>query len=421
MPAEDLERSPQARLRRQHERAIFRAINAHGTISRTQLASYIGLSGQSIGRVVRDLLESGLVEETSIERPEGPGAPPVGLRVRPEGAFAFGFGLERDCLTGVVLDLGGRVRWQVSRNLAQGELASTTLRRIEEDVQSLLKAPEWANVRTSLCGLGMATPGPIDLTTGTIVGAPNFPSWEHVNVAEEIRRTLDIPVVMDNAATASAIGVEWRMPRSHGPFLYCYWGVGIGGGLVLDDEVYRGATGNAIEIGHVVVEPDGHPCECGGVGCLEAEASASALLRDAAEIGRFGSVAEVIEAALTDPAVAALVQRAAERMALAILSVLNIVDVGDVVIGGEHFHDVEKVFLPVIRERIEQRAFRRRVALTRVTVSGLGEVATAIGAAALVFHSLLPGGMPRQLVQERPAKLSLVRGDRSRMDRAVGS
>src|SRR6202012_993219 len=90
------ELSPQARLRREHERVILRAITVNETVSRTQLAADHGLSAQSVGRIVRDLLSDGLIEETSTDQSDGPGAPRIGLRVRADGAYALGFGIERD-------------------------------------------------------------------------------------------------------------------------------------------------------------------------------------------------------------------------------------------------------------------------------------------------------------------------------------
>lgn len=381
---------------------IFRAISARTAVSRTQLAEQTGLSNQSVGRVVRDLLDAGLIEETEIDRAGGPGAPPVGLHIRADGAYALGFGLERDYLSGVVLDLEHTVRWQSSRRIAKSETAAATLHRLEEDVRELLARPEWSDKHSRLYGLGLAAPGPIDIATGTILGPPNFPGWQHVDVVEELSRAaLHVPVLIDNAATAAAIGIAWRLPHDHGPYLYCYWGLGIGGGLLHGDNVYRGMTGNAIEIGHVVVQPSGRPCACGGTGCLETEASAIALMRDVAIYGNFRNLREVVAASRNRPEIAALLRNAAEKLAVALVSVINIVDVDQVIMGGEHFREVEEVFLPVILDRIEHSVFRRRTAKTTVTVSDAGEVVNAIGAAALIFHSLLPRDALRRNAAEQ--------------------
>src|SRR6201995_4462146 len=152
------ELSPQARLRREHERVILRAITTGATVSRTQLAADHDLSAQSVGRIVRDLLDAGLVEEVSMDRAAGPGAPRSGLRLRPDGAYALGFGLERDRLTGVLLDMGARVRWQLSLATSPGQAAAEVLGRIEAEVLTVLGQPGFAAYRPRLCGLGVAAP-----------------------------------------------------------------------------------------------------------------------------------------------------------------------------------------------------------------------------------------------------------------------
>lgn len=384
------DRFPQARLRRNHERAVFHHVRAHAPVSRSQLAEGTGLSAQAVGNIVRSLLDDGLIVETGMPRGEGPGASPIGLRVRPEGAYAIGFGVERDRLSSVVLDLGGEVCWQRSAALSPGEPATASLAKMRTWASSVLEGGQWADVRDRFCGIGVAAPGPIDLSSGTILGPPNFPSWEVVDLVSALGPATGLPVVIDNASTASAVGVEWRMPRAHGSFLYCYWGLGIGGALVLGDEPYRGGTGNAIEIGHMVVDPFGRPCACGAVGCLEAEASVSALLRDAAVYGRFGTIDELMAAAGQSAPLKALLDRAAGQLGAALMGALNLTDVDQVVIGGEHFRAVQEVFLPVIRSWVEDRAFRRRVAPARVSVTELGEEAAAIGAASVALHTLVP-------------------------------
>lgn len=294
-----------------------------------------------------------------------------------------------------------------------------TLRRIEADVRVVLDSAEWSDRRPRLAGLGIATPGPIDVTSGTIVGTPNFPSWQHVDVAAELGRSLDLPIVIDNAATAAAIGTKWQTRRGSKPFIYCYWGIGIGGGLVIHDEAYRGTTGNSVEIGHVVVSARGHQCDCGGIGCLEAEASTSAILRDAAAYGEFNSVEEVVAASAQSAPLSAILSEAAEKMAIGLLSVVNLLDVDEVIIGGEHFREVEQIFLPVIRDRLATRAFRRQISLTKVTVNSLGDTANAVGAAALVLHSLLPAATQRQPAVERPTSMAVVRASRRRQNRGA--
>jgi predicted NBD/HSP70 family sugar kinase len=146
------------------------------------------------------------------------------------------------------------------------------------------------------------------------------------------------------------------------------------------------------------VSTGGRHCECGGAGCLEAEASATAIVRDASAHGSFANVREVVAAAAGSPALAEILTLAAEKTASALLSVVNILDVDEVVMGGEHFAEVEELFLPIIRDRLATRSFRRRIAGVSVTVSTLGEAANAIGAAELALDSVLPSVSPRRPV-----------------------
>jgi predicted NBD/HSP70 family sugar kinase len=336
----------------------------------------------------------GLIEECPMARREGPGAPATGIQLRPDGAFAFGFGLERDSLSGVLVDLTGACLWQYKRPVEPGEPSSDTLQSVVDAVRSVLRSPRFRHVRERTRGLGVAAPGPINFADGTIVGPPDFPGWEKVPVVSRLQTATGLPVMVDNAASAAALGVEWQMLPAHGSFLYCYWGLGIGGGLVISREAYRGSTGNVAELGHVVVNENGRPCACGGRGCLEAESSAAALLRDARQHGQFTSIEAVAAAAANVPAVRHLLEKAAHQMAAALVSAVNLTDVPEVIIGGAHFTAVEEIFLPILRSAIEGQVLRRHVAPVALRTAAVGEEANAIGAAASVLHERLPHDAP---------------------------
>ena len=209
---------------------------------------------------------------------------------------------------------------------------------------------------------------------------------EKVAIVSDLETATGLPVLVDNAASAAALGVEWQMLPSHGSFLYCYWGLGIGGGLVIGGEAYRGSTGNVAELGHVVVNENGRPCACGGRGCLEAESSAAALLRDARQFGQFSSIEAVAAASLHMSSVRQLLEKAAQQMAAALVTAINLTDVPEVVIGGAHFAAVEEIFLPILRSAIEGQVLRRHIAPVALKTTDIGEEANAIGAAALVLH-----------------------------------
>lgn len=383
------EQRPVARLRRRHERLLFRHIRAQEPVSRSQLADHSGLSAQAVGNIVRSLLDAGLVEETAMQRGQGPGGPPIGLRVRPDGAFALGFGIERNHLTAAVVDLAGNVVWARHAPQKPGQSPQAALAQLTEWAATALKE-QWPGRPGALRGVGVGAPGPIDPDTGAIVSPPNFPGWDRVEVVTALAAQSKLPVILGNNTNASAIAYCWKTRRPGASLLYCHWDEGgIGGALVLRGELQHGTKGNAAEVGHFVVNPLGRPCSCGSTGCVEAEASVRAILSDAQALGPFDSLAAVVDAARQSDRPLGLLRRAAEQLGAALVSALNFADVDEIVLGGDSLQLVATIFTPIITRWVKQ-AVRAPIADTAITVSPLGEESRAIGAGLLALHALVP-------------------------------
>jgi glucokinase len=135
-----------------------------------------------------------------------------------------------------------------------------------------------------LIGVGIGVPGIIDRRTGMLRESPNLPGWENYPVRNEIERLLGAPVILENDANAAAFGEDW-LGAARGAESMCMitLGTGVGGGIVFDGRIWRGMTGMAGEVGHITIDPDGPPCKCGNIGCVEQFASATAVLRMARE------------------------------------------------------------------------------------------------------------------------------------------
>jgi glucokinase len=135
-----------------------------------------------------------------------------------------------------------------------------------------------------LAGIGIGVPGIIEMQTGMLRESPNLPGWHNYPVRDEIERRLKTTVVLENDANAAALGEKW-LGAAAGVDDMCMFtlGTGVGGGLVMQGKIWHGMTGMAGELGHINVEPDGHPCKCGSRGCLEQYASATAVKRMAQE------------------------------------------------------------------------------------------------------------------------------------------
>jgi glucokinase len=247
--------------------------------------------------------------------------------------------------------------------------------------------------------VGVGSPGPIDSRTGVVTAPPNLPGWKNVPLKQLIEEALGIATFLENDANAAALG-EHRFGAGRGVqnMIYVTASTGIGGGLILDGQLYSGATGAAGEIGHMTVLPWGPYCGCGNRGCLEALASGTAIAREGRELVRRGVPTLIAELAEGDPerATAKLIAEAADKGDIAAQDILseamtylgvgmaNLVNLFNpelIVIGGGLTNMGEGLFGPV-RRAIEQRAFPAAVRAVKVVPAELGDDVGVLGAVA---------------------------------------
>lgn len=256
-----------------------------------------------------------------------------------------------------------------------------------------------------VAGIGVGAPGPLDQGRGVVLETPNL-GWRDVPVAELIARGTNLAVVLDNDANCFAYGEWWlgagrRTERLIGLTL----GTGIGGGIVLGGEIYRGTSDAAGEVGHMSIDFDGRRCACGSRGCVEAYASGSAIAARAAEgivngaDSKLSALADgdqvritaedVCEAAAEGDGYALqILDETARILGVAIANLIHIFNPGIIVIGGGVAAAGELLFAP-LRAEAELRAFRSAVAVCRIVPAELPATAGLIGAAGVfkrAFH-----------------------------------
>jgi predicted NBD/HSP70 family sugar kinase len=179
------------------------------------------------------------------------GKPPIDLEINPEGAFSIGVVLSRDCLIGVLVNLSGivikRVRYEV-----HFPTPDETIPLMKEMVAQLSKNSGVTKER--LWGVGVGVPGPLDIRAGAIIQPPNFPGWDKVPIVDLLSANIDLPVYLQNNATAAAIGENWYGVGQYARnFFYIYFGIGLGGGLIIDGQPYQGFNGNAGAFGYTPI------------------------------------------------------------------------------------------------------------------------------------------------------------------------
>ena len=236
--------------KRHNLQIVHETIRLYAPISRADVARRTGLTAQTISNLVRQLIDSGLVVETT--RVTGSrGAPPIQLEVNPDAAFAVGLDLDTDHVTAVLVDLSGAVRARIHHEVSMAS-PSAALDLCVEATRAL--ASELDLSMDQVWGVGVGIPGPMRPgPDGTYLVSPiAFPEWHDVPLAEQLHERLGLPVFIENNATAAALGEHWHGAGRHlSAFFYVYLGSGLGGGLVVQGAPFDGHTGNAGEIGYL--------------------------------------------------------------------------------------------------------------------------------------------------------------------------
>jgi glucokinase len=245
-----------------------------------------------------------------------------------------------------------------------------------------------AEARGRVRGVGVSSAGPIDLSTGT-VSPINIVEWQRFPIVERVSALTGVPVRLGGDGLCMALGERWRGAGRGAQFLLgMVVSTGVGGGLVLDGAPYDGRTGNAGHVGHVVVDPDGGPCSCGGRGCVETIAAGPRMAQWARENGwdapPQADAKELADAAIAGNAVALQAfRRGATAVAAMIASVGAVCDVDLVVIGGGVAKSGALLFDP-LREALKSYARLDFIRDLRVLPAELGGDAGLVGAAALL-------------------------------------
>jgi glucokinase len=252
------------------------------------------------------------------------------------------------------------------------------LRTCARELLAVASEKKW-NVKR----IGIGSPGAVNFDTGKVVGnSPNIPGWEGVNLKKSLRIS-GVPAYADNDANCVAVAESLFGAAKNSKSALCVTvGTGIGGGVILDGKVYRGATYSAGEIGHTTLVFEGRPCACGSRGCLEKYASVSALMEKAEERG-YATVRVLTDAAKTGESTAQeLIAEQAAYLGAGLASAINLINPEKVILGGG-FVDVYPPLLKLVEEEIKKRAFPAALLELQVVKAKLGNEAGLVGAAFL--------------------------------------
>jgi predicted NBD/HSP70 family sugar kinase len=356
--------------------------------SRAQVAGATGLTKASVSSLVLDLLDAGIIREIGLN-PQGRGRPGVGLELSPSRAV-MGMEINVDYISAAVVDLAGtvlirEVQERDNRISADGPVLAA-LALLAARVRSAA-----GEQGVEVLGGGLAVPGLVDPAASRVLTAPNL-GWVNVDLdLDALLPEAPLGVELFNEANAAALAELRHRPNGAANFLFVSGEVGVGGGIVIGSELFTGPGGHAGEVGHIVVEPDGGRCSCGGTGCLETVAGQDAIF-DAAGIGsgssRSASMSALLQALDAGrPGALAAVERAARCLGIALASTARVVNISSVVLGG-HFAVLEPWLRGPLLDSLEKYA-PGKYGSGQVSVSAVGESGALLGAAGSVIRSLV--------------------------------
>ncbi|MGE4248732.1 MAG: ROK family transcriptional regulator [Parvibaculaceae bacterium] len=364
-----------SRVRHHNRRVLLHALRLEGSLSRAELARATGLTPQAIANIVDDLIGAGLVREAG-RRKAKRGQPPIEIEIAKDGGYALGIRIDSRHFHAAAADLGGDIiETREGPAPAQGDWL---------DFLGDIYADFAGRHGAERClGLGLVTPGPFDVTWPGVPTPGAVPSLQSRAIAEALAEKIGTDVLLENDATAAALGEKlYGEALSLNDFFYVFVGEGVGGGIVIRGEPYRGNRGNAGEFGHAIIDPQGPRCYCGNRGCLGEYLSLSAMRRDLARAEAEGKDA--------DEARADWIRRAAEALSTGLTTIENLFDPQRIILGGAAPVAVLEALAGHLRAL--RPSVRQDFGQDRLRLSTLGERSAALGASALPILAATTSG-----------------------------
>ena len=376
-------------LRDLNQNLVLNTIASHDAISRTDIAHETGLPAATVTRITREFLDAHLITEEIATESAG-GRPPILLRINPTTGFVVGVKLREDSMTVAVCNLGSVVIYSREATVPEGKAPDTVCDAIAAAVSDTLRAAQVPQER--LIGVGIGVAGLIDSAAG-MCRYSAIMGWRDVELQKPLEARLGVPVSVDNDVNTLAIAERlFGLARTTGDFVVVTIGRGIGLGVVLGGDIYRGAHGGAGEFGHTTIDlsPDAPECNCGKRGCLEAIASDYGILRAALHREPGDHVEADMQALRTradDPTVQRIFARAGQALGASIANLINIFDPALIVLTGEGIQAGDSLLTPM-REAIPRNIFGQPFDQSTLEVTSTDEIAWARGAASLIFQEV---------------------------------
>lgn len=373
---------------KEHNRKLILRHILNTPASRIQLAALTGLTRAGTGVIVDSLIKDGFVTEEIVKRP-GKGRLPRALSIRDDALFALGINITRSGGAVGICGLSEKTVTQRSVPLSGVANARQGIEVLCRAVKAMLDADPVP--REKIIGAGVTSPGPVDSSGGIILTPPDFAIWENFPIKSILESRLDMPVYLENNAIARTIEEQYYgLGKDCENFVCLVVDNGIGGGVVIRNELVKGTGGFGSELGHLTVDIRGERCYCGNIGCLELYANPKNFSAEARRAGRpvSGWDEIALRASEGDPFFTELVERMASYLACACTNLINLFEPQRIILSGE-LNTHSGLLIRHIQARVDRYRINRNIRQVEILPSKLIRRHGVMAAATVLFSRYL--------------------------------
>ncbi|MDR0651907.1 MAG: ROK family transcriptional regulator [Synergistaceae bacterium] len=393
-----------------NKRNVLNYIRRNGASGRAEIARSLGLSVPTVMNISQVFIDLGAIREVGLGESSG-GKPPMLLDMVPDACCSIGVDIGATKITAIVADCNAAVIYKKIYGSKRGLSKSVILEYVIDIINETINSSSVDEKK--IMGMGIGMPGLIDAHSGEVLFSPDF-GLENMHIIAAIERRFGKKTMIENVTQAIAVGEKYYgICKDTENFLCVGLGYGIGSAIVANGQLYKGCSGFAGELGHIVMDKNGPKCDCGGHGCLEAISSGNAIAKCAKERVRKGERTSILDMAgniddieaktvfdaakAGDAIAASIVENAIEYLGIAIAGMITMLDLEFIVLSGGITH-AGKFLIDRLKSYVDRHKMRYSGQGTRIVISKFGSDAAAIGAASLILSRWIEcGGNPNAL------------------------
>ncbi len=378
-------------LKSSNQAAIYKHLATCGSCSRAELSRELGLSRMAITNLVSDMIQTGLVvESTAACSHSGSGRKSIALEIPDNRINAVGLLIERFCIHCNAMDIKGSEFYRDSTEIPE----NATNQDVVDIILSLLSRLFASLKDFVFSGIGISSVGPVDIETCTILHPPNFYKISDLPLGEILTAEYDLPVFMLNCMSAAALAERlYGSARNCRNLVYIGFGTGVGSGAIINNKLFTGSKGFAGELGHVSIDPVNGPlCSCGQRGCLETYTSTQILLQKL-NYPNIDSLAAAVEAGDLSPDNTKELQLFYQAVLTSLITAANIYD-PEMIVGGDQGSPLIVPFLHRLRRELNCLMIQHGTRTLLLSPSAFGIHAALAGAPSIVFDKIFARNLP---------------------------